>query len=79
MGSVEVRKVDPQGRLVLPAEWREDIGDSREVILVRGPGFIKLIPKKRAQLRRFFDAVSLDVDAIGDWSEFERKFYRMRR
>ncbi len=79
MGTVEVRKVDPQGRLVLPVEWRGDIGDSREVILVKGPGFIKLIPKKKAQLRRFFDAVSLDVDAIGDWADFERKFFRMRR
>lgn len=79
LGSVEVRKVDPQGRLVLPAEWRGDIGDSREVILVRGPGFIKLIPKKKAHLKRFFDAVSLGVDAIGDWSEFERKFHRLHR
>lgn len=79
MGSVEVRKVDPQGRLVLPAEWRGAIGESREVILVKGPGFIKLIPRKKADLRRFFDSVSLGVDAMGDWSEFERRFYRLHR
>ncbi len=79
MGSVEVRKVDPQGRLVLPAEWRGELGESGEVILVKGPGFIKVIPKKKADLRRFFDSVNLGVDALDDWSEFERKFYRLRR
>jgi DNA-binding transcriptional regulator/RsmH inhibitor MraZ len=46
LGSVEVRKADPQGRLVLPAEWRGELGESGEVILVKGPGFIKLIPEE---------------------------------
>ncbi len=79
MGSVEVRKVDPQGRLVLPAEWRGELGGSGEVFLVKGPGFIKVIPKKKADLRRFFDSVNLGVDAVDDWSEFEKKFFRLRR
>lgn len=79
MGSVEVRKVDPQGRLVLPAEWRGELGASGEVILVKGPGFIKLIPKRKADLRRFYDSADLGVDAIADWSEFEKKVHRLRR
>jgi len=79
LGSVEVRKVDPQGRLVLPAEWRGELGESGEVILVKGPGFIKLIPKRKADLRRFFDSADLGVDAVDDWSEFEKKIHRPRR
>jgi bifunctional DNA-binding transcriptional regulator/antitoxin component of YhaV-PrlF toxin-antitoxin module len=73
---VELRKVDRWGRLVLPADWRGDLGSSKEVIPVRGPGFIKVIPTRTAQLKRFFDTADLGVDAIGDWSEFEKKVNR---
>ena len=36
---VEVKKVDAQGRLILPADWREaEIGESRNFMLSRGKG-----------------------------------------
>jgi DNA-binding transcriptional regulator/RsmH inhibitor MraZ len=78
LGIVEVRKVDPQGRLVLPAERRGELGESRRVILVKGPGFIKLIPKRKADLRRFYNSADLGIDAIDEWSEFEKKIHRLR-
>jgi len=33
-----------------------------------------MIPKKRADLTKFFDCADLGMD-IGDWDEFEEKFY----
>ncbi len=69
---VEVRKVDRQGRLVLPPDWREsELGDSREVLVIKGRGYLKLIPRRRRDLTRFFDSVDLGVEAIADWAEFE--------
>ena len=72
---VEVKKVDSQGRLILPADWREaEIGESRELYVIKRKGYLKLVPKIRADLTEFFDSVDLGVEAIGNWKEFEKKF-----
>jgi bifunctional DNA-binding transcriptional regulator/antitoxin component of YhaV-PrlF toxin-antitoxin module len=73
---VEVKKVDSQGRLILPADWREtEIGDSRELYVIKRKGYLKLVPKRKVDLTEFFDKVDLGVDAVGSWKAFERKFY----
>lgn len=71
---VEVKKVDSQGRLILPADWREaEMNQSREVYLVKRKGCLKLIPKRRIDLTENFDKVDLGVESIGSWKEFEKK------
>jgi bifunctional DNA-binding transcriptional regulator/antitoxin component of YhaV-PrlF toxin-antitoxin module len=73
---VEVKKVDAQGRLILPADWREaEIGESRELFVIKRKGYLKIIPKRRVDLTKYFDKIDLGVDAIGDWKDFEKKFY----
>jgi len=70
---VEVRKVDSQGRFILPADWRESVlKDTREVYVIKREGYLKVIPKRRVDLTKFFDKVDLGVDAIRDWETFER-------
>jgi len=72
---VEIRKVDSQGRIILPADWREtEVGESRELYIVKRRGYLKLIPKRRVDLTRNFDRIDLGVEAIGDWKEFEKRF-----
>ncbi len=76
---MEVRRVDRQGRLVLPPDWREsELGDSREVLVIKGRGYLKLIPRRRRDLTRFFDSVDLGVESIVDWAEFEAELPRGR-
>ena len=71
---VEVKKVDSQGRLILPVDWREaEIGESRELYVIKRKGYLKLVPKRRVDLTKFFDKVDLGVKSIGSWSEFEKK------
>ena len=71
---VEIRKVDKQGRIILPADWREtELKESSEVYVIKRKGYLKIIPKSRIDLTKFFDKVDLGVDVIGDWKEFERK------
>ena len=71
---VEVKKVDSQGRLILPVDWREaEIGESRELYVIKRKGYLKLVPKRRVDLTKYFDKVDLGVKSIGSWSEFEKK------
>ena len=74
---IEVKKVDSQGRFVLPADWRESqLAGTREVYVLKGPTYLKIIPKRKPDLTKFFDRVDIGVESIEDWGQFERKFYR---
>lgn len=74
---VEVKKVDSQGRIILPADWREsEMREYREVYVIKGKGYLKIIPKRKVNLTEYFDKVDLSTEAIGNWKEFERKIYR---
>ena len=71
---VEVKKVDAQGRFILPADWREtEIGESRELYVIKRKGYLKLVPKRRVDLTKYFDKIDLGVKSIDSWSEFEKK------
>jgi len=68
--------VDSQGRLILPADWREsEIAGVQEVYVIKRKGSLKILPKRKIDLTAFFDKIDLDVEAIGNWREFEKKFY----
>jgi len=76
---VEVKKLDPQGRLILPADWREsEVGEDRELYIVKRKGYLKIVPKRRVDLTEDFDRIDLGVEAIGSWKEFEKKFCGVR-
>jgi len=73
---VEVRKVDSQGRLILPADWREsEVVEAQEVYVIKRKGSLKILPKRKVDLTIFFDKVDLGVESIGSWREFEKKLY----
>lgn len=77
---IEKKKVDKQGRFVLPTDWRKsELGETNEIYILKRKGYLKIIPKKKIDLKAFFDKIDLGVDAIGDWSEFEKKFYEAER
>jgi bifunctional DNA-binding transcriptional regulator/antitoxin component of YhaV-PrlF toxin-antitoxin module len=73
---VEVKKMDSQGRLILPADWREaEIGENRELYIIKRRGYLKIVPKRRIDLTENFDKIDLGVESIGSWNEFQKKFY----
>ena len=76
---VEIKKVDSQGRLILPSDWREaEIGESRELYVIKRKGYLKLVPKRRVDLTVCFDKVDLGVQSIESWSAFEKKISEAR-
>ena len=60
MYGVEKKKVDEQGR--------------KEVFVIKGKGYLKIVPKKKVDLTKFFDSADLGMN-IEDWDKFERRFY----
>lgn len=74
--NTELRKVDSQGRIVLPSKWREaELKDNDEVIIIEEKGILKIIPKKKIDLTQFFDSLELDddmVDKLENWNVFEK-------
>jgi bifunctional DNA-binding transcriptional regulator/antitoxin component of YhaV-PrlF toxin-antitoxin module len=61
--NVEIKKVDSQGRIVLPSDWRDsDLKYSNEVYIIKEPGCLKIIPKKKVDLTKFFDKVDFDIE-----------------
>jgi DNA-binding transcriptional regulator/RsmH inhibitor MraZ len=72
---VEVKRIDSQGRLILPADWREsEVGESRELYIVKRKGYLKIIPRRTVNLTEDFDRVDLGVEALRSWKEFEKRF-----
>jgi len=68
--------MDSQGRLILPADWREsELDKTRELCIIKRKGYLKIIPKRRIDLTGNFDKVDLGVESIGSWKEFERKLH----
>jgi bifunctional DNA-binding transcriptional regulator/antitoxin component of YhaV-PrlF toxin-antitoxin module len=76
---VEVKKLDSQGRIILPVDWREaEVGETRELYVIKRKGYLKLVPKRRVDLTECFDKVNLGVESIGSWRTFEKKLYEER-
>ncbi|AEA47335.1 AbrB/MazE/SpoVT family DNA-binding domain-containing protein [Archaeoglobus veneficus] len=73
---VEIKKVDRQGRIILPSDWRRDeLKNGDEVFIIKERGVLKIIPKKKKpDLTKYFDSVDLNVDFIEEWDKFEREF-----
>jgi len=60
---VEVRKLDPQGRLLIPSDWRHEVlGGSSEVVIMKFKDHIRVTPLTRRSLTEFFDMVEVDVE-----------------
>ena len=74
---VVVKKVDDQGRIVLPADWRREVLEGGEVFVIREGKILKLVPKRKPDLTKYFDSVDLGVEQILDWEEFERELHEV--
>jgi len=72
---VEVKRVDSQGRVSLPPDWRREVlGENPEVYVLRDGENLVLKPKRRPDLTARFDSVTADVDP-----EAFRDPHRLRR
>ncbi|AHL22412.1 MULTISPECIES: AbrB family transcriptional regulator [Thermococcus] len=68
---IVVKRLDSQGRLLIPREIREKLGD--EVIIVDLGDRVELLPRRRANLRKFFDSV--EIDELKEWEELKKELW----
>jgi len=74
MEKVVIKRVDSQGRIVIPKEWRDRF-NTDEFILVLKDDRIELYPRV-SNLTKLID--SIDVEELpSDWHELKRKVYRL--
>ncbi len=74
MDSLEIKRLDPQGRVHIPRNWRREVlGDSDEVIIMKFKDHIRIMPLTRGSLTEFFDMVEVDVSP-----EIFRDYHKLR-
>ena len=73
MSTVEFKKIDSQGRLVLPKSWRERWGN--EVILIELDDRIEIIPRKKPRLSRFFNIIDAEIKGTDVEKELLESLY----
>jgi len=60
---VKVRRLDPQGRLLIPSDWRREVlGGSSEVVIMKSKDHIKVKPLAKGSLTEFSDTVEVDAE-----------------
>lgn len=61
MPIVEIKRVDSQGRVLLPSAWRKmKLGKRKEVYVISLPDRVEIIPME-ADLSRFIDSVEVEI------------------
>jgi len=55
---MEVKRIDSQGRIVLPKEWRKRWGN--EVVLIEFEDRIEILPRRKPKLSEFFDIIEVE-------------------
>ena len=69
---IEVKKVDAQGRIALPAKWRtKALKETREVYVIEKDDYLLVRPLRRGDLTKYFDAVEVDVEPE-DFQDYNR-------
>jgi len=73
MEKVVIKRVDSQGRIVIPKEWRDKF-NTDEFILVLKDDRIELYPRA-SNLTKLIDSIDVE-ELLSDWHELKRKVYR---
>ncbi len=69
-----LKKVDEQGRVVLPAAWRRKHLRGNEVLVRARGDSLEILPQEKVDLTAYFDGADIDVDAdLSDWRSVRRQ------
>lgn len=65
--AVVVKKMDDQGRIVVPKEWREK-HSGKEYVLELNEDEVRIFPLETTDLTEYFDSVDVDLKSdLSDW------------
>ncbi len=69
--SIVVKKIDPQGRLLLPKEIRAKLGDT--VIIVDLGDRVEILPRKKHDLTKYFNV--FEIEELKEWDEMKKDLF----
>ena len=67
---MEIKKIDSQGRVVLPISWRRRKG--REIIVVETDDVVEILSRD-ADLSKYIDSVEVDVANFDDYHKMRKE------
>lgn len=71
--AVKVRKMDEQGRIVIPKEWRDEHNERKFVIKMEDEE-MKIIPLKSNDLTKYFDSIEVELESdLSDWHSVRKE------
>ncbi len=74
-----VKKVDRQGRVVLPKEWREKYLRTGRVVVREEGANLVISPYEPPDLTQLFDSVEVDLESdLSDWKAVRRELLEAR-
>jgi bifunctional DNA-binding transcriptional regulator/antitoxin component of YhaV-PrlF toxin-antitoxin module len=77
---MEERRIDAQGRISLPVDWRREVlGDAEEVLILRRGEELVVRPKRSRRPSDFFDSIEVDLESdLSDWHAVKRELMNPR-
>ncbi len=74
-----IKKLDKQGRVVLPKEWRERYAKSGRVLIRVDEDVLIIRPYEPPDLTEFFDRIEADVKSdLSEWKSVRRELLEAR-
>ena len=65
---MEIRRVDTQGRILLPKDWRNRYLKGKKAIIVCKGDRVQIRPVAKCDLTKYFDKVEVDLKSdLSDW------------
>lgn len=71
---VVIKKLDSQGRLVIPKKWRRKyVREGRVIMKIIGDR-IEVIPESKVELTKYFDTIEVDIkSSLEDWDSVKKE------
>jgi len=74
---VEVKRVDNQGRIILPKSWRDRYLKGKKAIVVFKDDLVEIRPFTKFDLTKYFDKVEADLKSdFSDWHKVRKELRR---
>ena len=74
---VEVKTVDPQGRIMLPKIWRERFLKDKKAVISQKGDLIEITPFEEIDITKYFDSIEVDLKAdLSDWHKVREELRR---
>ena len=72
---IEIKKIDDQGRLIIPIDWRKKhLKDNHKVIVKLKEDSVEIIPYHSPDLSKYFDSVEVELKSgLGDWKKVRKE------